>query len=78
MIDIQSPKISRGLALVTSWMNLDAGCKFMQAVQDDTLTEEQVKWIDDPLLIPEEQLSNIGIIERQIRSNKAHNTEPNF
>ena len=71
MIDIQSPKISRGLALATSWMNFDAGCKFMQAVQDDTLTEEQLKWIDDPLLIPEEQLSNIGIIERQIKRDKA-------
>jgi hypothetical protein len=54
-------------------MNPDAGRKFMQAVKDDTLTEEQLKWIDDPLLIPEEQLSNIGIIERQIKSNKAHN-----
>ena len=73
MIDIQSPTVSRGLALATSWMNHDAGRKFMQAVKDDTLTEEQLKWIDDPLLIPEEQLSNIGIIERQIKSNKAHN-----
>jgi len=40
VIDIQSPKISRGLALATSWMNFDAGCTFLQAVQDHMLTEE--------------------------------------
>ena len=73
MIDIQSPKISRGLALATSWMDPAASRKFMKAIKDDTLTEEQLSWIDDPLLIPEEQLSNIGIIERQIKRDKALN-----
>jgi len=51
-------------------MNADAGRKFMQAVQDDTLTQEQLSWIDDPLLIPEDQLSNIGTIEREIKISK--------
>ena len=54
-------------------MDPAASRKFMKAIKDDTLTEEQLSWIDDPLLIPEEQLSNIGIIERQIKRDKALN-----
>jgi hypothetical protein len=73
VIDIHSPKTSRGLAIASSWMNPDASLQFMQAVKDDTLTKEQLSWIDDPLLIPEDQLSNIGIIERQIKIGNADN-----
>lgn len=73
MIDFHSPKISRGLALASSWMNLDASRQFMQAVKDDTLTKEQLSWIDNPFLIPEDQLSNIGIFERQMKINKTQN-----
>jgi len=73
VIDIHNPAISRGLATATYWMNPDAGREFMQAVKDDTLTEEQLSWIDNPLLIPEEELSWIGVIERQIKRDKAHN-----
>ena len=70
MIDIHSPKMSRGLATVSSWMTAANGREFMQAVKDDTLTEEQLSWIDDPLLIPETMLSEMGIVYREVKINK--------